>query len=179
MSVLLVVLFLAVLSLAVVVYRQYKRLRSFGGEAAVKDEAAGHADSDGDPGGDVWVTVLPGDEDGRDDELHDRLLFERVHRLIVDGKLFLDPGFSRETYIKLSLVNKNKVGQLVQRYAGTNLNGYINDMRLEYAVGLLHEKPDMPIKALVVDSGFSSVRTFYRLFTAKYGVTPTQYRDNL
>ena len=112
-------------------------------------------------------------------DVSDKELFERIHHLIVSDKLFLDPGFSRETYIKLSLVNKNKVGQLVQRYAGTNLNGYINDMRLEYAVGLLHEKPDMPIKALVVDSGFSSVRTFYRLFTAKYGVTPTQYRDNL
>ena len=36
----------------------------------------------------------------------DKELFERIHRSIVDKKLFLDPSFSREHVIKLGLINK-------------------------------------------------------------------------
>lgn len=110
---------------------------------------------------------------------HDRLLFEQIHRSIVRDKLYLDPAFSRKTYIKLCLVNKNRVAKLVQRYARTNLNGYINGLRLEHAAWLLRERPELPIKAVAIDSGFRSRRTFYRLFVAKYGVTPTIYKENL
>ena len=111
--------------------------------------------------------------------LHDRLLFEQIHQSIVRDKLYLDPAFSRKTYIKLCLVNKNRVAKLVQRYAGTNLNGYINSIRLEYALRLMRENPDLPIKAVAFDSGFRCLRTFYRLFLKKYGVTPTKYKERL
>lgn len=114
-----------------------------------------------------------------DDELHDRALFEQVQREIIDRKLFLNPSFSRNTYMKLCLINKNGVAKLMQRYAGTNLNGYINGMRLEYAVQLMHKNHDLPIKAVAWDSGFRCLRTFYRLFLKKYGVTPTKYKERL
>ena len=44
---------------------------------------------------------------------------------------------------------------------------------------LLREDPRLPVKAAALDSGFGSLRTFYRLFLARYGVTPARYRDNL
>lgn len=113
------------------------------------------------------------------DELHDRQLFEEAHRAIVDRALFLDPAFSRDTYIKLCLVNKNGVARLMRKYAGTNLNGYINGLRLEYASRLLRKDRDIPIKAVAIDSGFKNLRTFYRLFARKYGMTPTQYKETL
>lgn len=106
-------------------------------------------------------------------------LFEQIHQTIKTQQLFLDPNFSREKYIKLSLINKNKVGHLIQQYAGTNLNRYINEMRLEYAAKLMRENPESPIKAIAINSGFNNIRTFYRLFSAKYGVTPTEYKENL
>ena len=113
------------------------------------------------------------------EELHDKLLFEQIHRSIIKDKLYLDPAFSRKTYIKLCLMNKNRVAKLVQKHAGTNLNGYINGLRLEHAARLLREKPELPIKAVAIDSGFRSRRTFYRLFAEKYGVTPTIYKERL
>ena len=114
-----------------------------------------------------------------DDDSRGWSLFEQAQREIMDGKLFLNPAFSREIYMKLCLVNKNGVARLMQRYAGTNLNGYINSIRLEYALRLMRENPDLPIKAVAFDSGFRCLRTFYRLFLKKYGVTPTKYKERL
>ena len=109
----------------------------------------------------------------------ERELFEQIHQTIVEQQLFLDPGFSRTRFIKIGLVNKNKVARMLQQYAGTNLNGYINGMRLEYAARLLHEHPADPIKAIAANSGFNSVRTFYRLFSEKYGMSPVEYKEKL
>lgn len=109
----------------------------------------------------------------------ERELFEQIHQTIVEQQLFLDPGFSRTKFIKIGLVNKNKVARMLQQYAGTNLNGYINGMRLEYAARLLREHSADPIKAIAANSGFNSVRTFYRLFSEKYGMSPVEYKEKL
>lgn len=112
-------------------------------------------------------------------ELRYKALFEQAHRTITAGKLYLNPDFSRDTYIKLCLANKNLVAQIVRRYTGTNLNGYINGLRLEHSLVLMRTQPDLPIKAVALDSGFSSLRSFYRLFMARYGVTPTKFKKSL
>lgn len=114
-----------------------------------------------------------------DDDSRGWSLFEQAQREIMDGNLYLNPAFSRDTYMKLCPMNKNGVARLMQRYAGTNLNGYINGMRLEYALRLMRENPDLPIKAVAFDSGFRCLRTFYRLFLKKYGVTPRKYKERL
>ena len=77
-----------------------------------------------------------------------KMLFEQIHSVIIDKKLFLNPQFSRNEYIALGAANRNKAAQLLREFAGTNLYGYINDMRLEYARELMHERPDAPVKAI-------------------------------
>lgn len=109
----------------------------------------------------------------------DRELFERIHHQIVSDKLFLDPTFSREHVIKLALVNKNKVAKIFRQFAHTNFNGYVNALRLEYALSLINSQPEMPIKAVAYDAGFNSVRTFYRAFEKAYGKTPVEYKASL
>ena len=112
-------------------------------------------------------------------DVSDKELFERIHHLIVSDKLFLDPAFSREHVIKLALVNKNKVAKMFRQFAHTNFNGYVNALRLEYALALMHSQPEMPIKAVAYDAGFNSVRTFYRAFEKAYGKTPVEYKASL
>ena len=109
-------------------------------------------------------------------EEREKELFEKIHKTIVEQHLFLNPFFSRDTFIRLGLINKNKVARLLKKYTGTNMHGYINGLRLEYAAKLLTEHPDAPMKAVAIDSGFINIRTFYRLFLSKYGATPTNYK---
>ena len=109
--------------------------------------------------------------------MSDKELFDRIHRLIVEQQLFLNPSFSRKHYLELGLINKNKAAQLLQLYAHTHLTGYINKLRLDYAVHYMDEHPDDPIKPVALSSGFQNIRTFYRLFLAEFGVTPTTYKN--
>lgn len=109
-------------------------------------------------------------------EEREKELFDKTHQLIMDRKLFLDPKFSRETYLKLVGLNKNQVAKLLQKYAGTNLIRYINGMRLDYSLKLMEMHPEYPIKAISADSGFNNTRTFYRLFSARFGIAPSEYK---
>ena len=109
----------------------------------------------------------------------DEELFEHIHQTILSEKLFLNPEFSREHFLRLGLINKNKAAQLLRQYAHTNFNGYINHLRLEHALNLLEQCPDTPIKAVAYESGFNNVRTFYRIFEQEYGKTPTLYRNEI
>lgn len=109
----------------------------------------------------------------------DKELFEHIHQRIINEQLFLDPDFSREHIIRLGLINKNKVALLFRQFAHTNFNGYINTLRLEYALTMMREQPDVPIKAVAYDAGFNSIRTFYRAFEKAYGKTPAEYKDAL
>lgn len=111
-------------------------------------------------------------------EKRERELFERVHKIITEQQLYLDPMFSRKKFITISFVNKNKVARLLTKYTGTNLNGYINGLRVDYALKLMLEHPDASLKAISADAGFNNIRTFYRAFFAKFGVTPSTYKMN-
>ena len=127
---------------------------------------------DRQPAADAPSPLADGDED-------ERKLFEQIHRTIVEQRLFLDPQFSREKYIRLGLINKNETGKLLRRYAGTNLTGYINDLRLEYAIGLMAASPGLPMKAVSANAGFNSLRSFFRVFSQKYGMTPAEYKKKV
>lgn len=106
----------------------------------------------------------------------ERNWFERMSHDIVEQKLYLDPNLSRVTLLAKYKIPKNSFSQLFQKYAGTSYSKYINDLRLEYAAKMLKEFPNHTIESVAVDCGIASVGTLYRLFSQKYGMTPTEYR---
>ena len=89
------------------------------------------------------------------------------------------PDFSREELIKIIYIPKNKFAQLFKLYARTSFSKYVNNLRLEYAAGMLKEHPYYTIDAIAKECGMSTVQTFYRLFSEKFGVTPTEFRSGL
>lgn len=76
-------------------------------------------------------------------------------------------------------ISKNVFSQLIQTYSGTNFKGYINSKRLDYSITQLKDNHNHTIEAIAIDSGFNNVRSFYRLFRDKYGMTPSEYRDSV
>ncbi|MCS2194843.1 AraC family transcriptional regulator [Bacteroides faecis] len=106
-------------------------------------------------------------------------MFDRVEREIINRQLFLQPDFSREELIKIIYIPKNKFAQLFKLYARTSFSKYVNNLRLEYAAGMLKEHPYYTIDAIAKECGMSTVQTFYRLFSEKFGVTPTEFRSGL
>ncbi|MEI3119226.1 MAG: helix-turn-helix domain-containing protein [Parabacteroides johnsonii] len=87
------------------------------------------------------------------------------------------PNISRELLLNQLHISKNTFAQLIEAYSGTNFSGYINNKRLDYSIHLLEDYKRYTIEAVATDSGFSNVRSFYRIFREKYGMTPSEYRN--
>lgn len=111
-----------------------------------------------------------------EEEEKNRLLFEKLDDMVTRDKLYLNPDLSREDLVKLTGVNKTRVGRILQQNTGLNTTGYINKKRLEYATKLLKNNLDDTIPAIAEECGLPNVPTFNRLFRAKYGMTPSEYR---
>lgn len=124
----------------------------------------------------VSVVESVGEEVTKDSDL---LLLARIKETLQKDKLFLNPELSRDQLVKLTQINKNKMAQLFQQYEGTNFSGFINNLRLEYSLCLLKDQQNYTIQAVAIDSGFSNVRTYYRLFRDRFGMTPMEYRKEL
>ena len=109
-----------------------------------------------------------------------RQLFELIDRTILDGKLYLDPDFQRQTLVDTLHIDRNRIGRAIRDYSGfSNLSAYTNSYRLDYAYRLLREKNSRhTIDYISKVSGFTTVRTFQRLFKERYGMTPAEFRES-
>lgn len=58
----------------------------------------------------------------------------------------------------------------------TNFNQYLNELRLGCAIGLL-ENTSESITEIALNSGFTSLRTFNRVFKDRFRLSPREYRN--
>lgn len=72
-------------------------------------------------------------------------------------------------------INKYRLSRLFSDIFGQNFPTYVNNLRLAYACNLLTGS-DYSITNVSEESGFGSLRTFFRVFRNKYGMTPQAYR---
>ncbi len=73
------------------------------------------------------------------------------------------------------LVTPNALSRVFSGTFHTNFNAYLNNVRLEQAANLL-KYTDLPIGEALLTAGFESQRTFNRVFTEKYHMSPREYR---
>lgn len=71
--------------------------------------------------------------------------------------------------------SKSTVLSAFKREFGTTVNTYLNNMRLAQAKRLLSED-DMTINEIALCSGFADQSYFSKVFSAKYEMTPSEYR---
>ena len=109
----------------------------------------------------------------------DKLRFEAVDHQIMKEELFRNPDFGRDELMRLLGVDKNNLATIIQRYTGTNVVGYVNGKRMEYAVQLMKEHPEYTLAAIAEACGMKSPTTFIRNFRESYDLTPSEYRKSL
>ena len=86
--------------------------------------------------------------------------------------------------IKLSDVSRSigfsesHISHSLSSVCGVNFRSLLNYFRLEHAKGLLSTK-NISISAVAAESGFSSERSFNRIFLEAVGMTPTEYRKGM
>lgn len=106
-------------------------------------------------------------------------LFEQLDRIIVRDQLYLNRNLTREDIMLIIGVEKNRFGQIMKQEANTTITGYINNLRLEYAIKLLRENPEIPVNKIGEKVAIPNISTFYRLFKEKYGMTPIEFRKGI
>ncbi len=70
-----------------------------------------------------------------------------------------------------------RFSHIFNRCLGCTLTQYVESLRARHAATLLRES-DAPLMEIALDSGFNSIRTFYRCFKTSFGMTPTKYRES-
>ncbi|MBQ3633337.1 MAG: AraC family transcriptional regulator [Paludibacteraceae bacterium] len=95
---------------------------------------------------------------------------------VQEKRLFVNPDMNLRTVAKdLGLTQKRISNALATSDYGS-LAELLTVMRLDYACRLLESKPEWTVEAVLNDAGFSSRRTFQKVFKERLGVTPSQYR---
>ena len=113
-------------------------------------------------------------------KLNDQELFEYLRNLIESEKLYLDPEFDRQMLMKRTGLTKERVGTAFsQGSEHERITTLVRELRLDYAVHMMNEQPDLTIEQVCLASGFSNADTFTRNFKAKYDMTPTTYKETL
>lgn len=97
-----------------------------------------------------------------------------IPRYCKEERHFADPDLSVIDLTEAVNSNRTYVAKWFS-LRGVNFNTYINDLRVEYAEQLLRTTQMSPSDICTM-AGFSTSHTFARVFKAKYGCTPAQYK---
>jgi AraC-like DNA-binding protein len=103
-------------------------------------------------------------------------LFKSLSELMQKEKPFTDPDLNRKKLADRLGSNESYLADAIREATGKTFSNYISDLRLQYTLVLMTEQPDLTFDAVAIDSGHGSYSAFLRLFTKKYGITPSEYR---
>ena len=100
----------------------------------------------------------------------------RIEQRIIDycQEHYLEPITTEQIANALG-VGRCHISRTFSHVLQTSFPNYINGLRLNDAIRLL-VSTKLPIIDIALQSGFSSIRTFNRIFTEHYGFSPSQCR---
>jgi AraC-like DNA-binding protein len=104
------------------------------------------------------------------------LLFRQLSELMQKEKAFTDPELNRKKLADRLCTNEHYLADAIREATGETFSTYLANLRLQYALKLMSEQPSMTFDVVAIDSGLGSYASFFRLFTKKYGITPSEYR---
>ncbi len=114
-----------------------------------------------------------------DENKEDKEAFIKMEQTIINGQLFKNPQFNRESIVEATGLSRNTVIQLIQQFTDLTPSDYITRLRLEHSVKLIKAHPEWSINGIAEGSGYVRLATYYSHFNKFYGITPAQYRKEL
>lgn len=115
------------------------------------------------------------EEQVNDDE--DISLFERLEIYMKKDEPYKNPNLTKSDVVEFLNTNRQYLTDAIKNNTGKSYLEYINEYRLNYARHYLLFDELTPIGNIILDAGFASNATFYRLFKAKFGMTPNELRQ--
>jgi AraC-like DNA-binding protein/lipopolysaccharide biosynthesis regulator YciM len=114
----------------------------------------------------------------KEDKMED--IYRRTESVMTDESLYRDPDLTKEKIADKLNTNRTYLSQVINEKTGMSVPQYINSYRIKEAIRILSDTSDnTPLKAIMIDLGFNSMSTFYKLFQTSVGMTPTLYRKKV
>ena len=115
-----------------------------------------------------------------EDELYSQSRMDKlcivIRDLLLKDKIYRNSEITRDLVIETIGTNRRTFSEAFELCFKMQFKDYINLLRLKDAV-LLLEQSDLSIDEISYTAGFGTVRTFQRQFSAKYDMTPKEYRS--
>ncbi|MDR0231079.1 MAG: helix-turn-helix transcriptional regulator [Dysgonamonadaceae bacterium] len=104
-----------------------------------------------------------------------RQLVSCMHEYLLKDRAFVNSDIDIDQIAPKLATNRTYLFDAIKAVTGKTPMEYVNCLRLEEAKRLL-DHSDLTIETIIAECGFSSLRTFYRLFSNYYRITPSEYR---
>ena len=105
--------------------------------------------------------------------------FANIDQAIRTEHLYKEVNLQRQDICNRFGINRHTLNDMLTHYSGgLSFPQYINAIRLEESLRMLHNEPNLTIAAIAKAVGFSP-SNFREQFKQKYGMTPQEYRQNM
>lgn len=102
---------------------------------------------------------------------------EMINAYFLNNKEYLDNTFTIEDLADAISLSRHEVSEIINHQMNTSFYQLLAKYRIDYAKGLLLERQNLTIEAIVGECGFSSKSTFNKYFKMFVGKTPSVYRN--
>lgn len=103
---------------------------------------------------------------------------EKIKQVLRAHELFLRTDLRLTDITEMMHTNRTYLWQALKD-EGTTFSEIVNKMRIEYAVKLIRQHPDVPISEICASSGYANLESFYRHFRNVMHYTPREYAKRL
>jgi len=140
----------------------YRQIKAQDAEAARQEE--------------LWAEELQASTEGElSGNLRQRELVVRLRGYLLTDRNYAKKEIDVHTLTGELHTNRAYLFEAIKSITGKSLQEFINFLRLEEAKRLL-ETTDITIENIIDECGFSSARTFFRLFKTAYNISPAMHR---
>lgn len=124
-------------------------------------------------------TVTPNKEirEAPDTGMDYTVLMQRICLLMEQQQLFMNPNLKITDLATALGTNRSAISNCINSQRNCSFPQFINTYRVAYAQELLHSQPDIKMAEVWVEAGFSSEASFYRIFKAITGTTPSAWKN--
>jgi YesN/AraC family two-component response regulator len=124
-------------------------------------------------------TVTPNKEirEAPDTGMDYTVLMQRICLLMEQQQLFMNPNLKITDLATALGTNRSAISNCINSQRNCSFPQFVNTYRVAYAQELLRSQPDIKIAEVCVKSGFPSEASFYRIFKAITGTTPSAWKN--
>jgi len=107
----------------------------------------------------------------------DTELMQRICQVMEQQQLFMNPNLKITDLATALGSNRSAISNCINSQRSCSFPQFVNNYRVAYAQELLRSQPDIKIAEVCVKSGFSGEASFYRIFKAITGTTPSAWKN--